>query len=695
MLTKYILTINGQRTELEPGDLKNWADVKCSCKRDGYSGVVRSFTSKFEFCNNAYRLIMAEFERVGFAANVSLTLRLIQDDWSYTDEFTAPLDFSTLSHTDTVLSLSSVDNSSAAKIKANKSTKYEFIVGEDIPVSFPYMFDRVIVTETASYEITDGSSDDDGALTGEYIPADNNERLYMGKVGDEIGVGGVMMPNEDQEYDGCMVKAISAANVHLKYNIVVGYEYGTAPLVLMKNDTAIATLCDETRGKLPWRTNNWNSIDDVMNYINSDPYLAHEWANESWLGDWIIVNGIVWEAEADMGGNAWVNTGKTRREYVSLVRSGELDFSVIKGDRIWLKFDCADKRRYKYMSSLLEFSWQARGSVVAIDTIDPEELLECLLIKMGTSLDVEISQYDTRITDTLLLAGECVRGIPGAKICASFNDFCNWMETVFGYTYELDDENSLISFKHRKEIFNERNPQFHIENAVDFECKVENSVLYSKVIAGYNRKEYEGVNGRDEFNFGNTYTTGYTVTDKKLELRSPFRADSYGLEFNVEKRGESTTDGDSDQDVFFVLGNLDGDTYRTVRSVPITNSLTGTLINAEFSPVRCIYANADYISLMAYSLYLQFASSEGNSDIIIDGQRMSDEVDLEDCEMLTAWELKFTCGETTLPQNMNALVSVKGRDYTYTGFIKEVSQRYADPEAVDVTLMVKTKTPCS
>ena len=63
------------------------------------------------------------------------------------------------------------------------------------------------------------------------------------------------------------------------------------------------------------------------------------------------------------------------------------------------------------------------------------------------------------------------------------------------------------------------------------------------------------MNGRDEFRFTTEYTTGIDITDNVLELISPYRADVYGIEFLSQKRGQDTTDSESDNDVFFVCAS--------------------------------------------------------------------------------------------------------------------------------------------
>lgn len=698
MLTKYKLIIGSNVYELQKDDLKNWDEIKCVYKRADYGGVVRSFTSKFEFVNKAYELLMEEFDRQGFNAKATIELYVIDNNWNWVFEYACELDFATLTYNEYVLSMNAIDNSTESIIKANKSTKYEFTIGEDIPVNgTKFLFDRLKMLETATYAITEGESGDDGSLTGEYT-TDKNYRLYVGLKNSEIAVGGAIHPNDDQTNgDGFMFSALKGLEVTLEYSIDVNLEVGCAALQLMKNDTLIKELHRAVTARPPWLHRDYPSIDAVMDYIDSDIDRKHSWATESWQNRWVTIQGIVWVVETDggLGTNMWVNTGQTKAEYCSIEEHGTIIFKISPTDKIWLKFNSEKKLSYKINQSSMKFTWTAIGSPVTIESIAPDELLGRLLWRMGVGMDSIISNYDSKFSKTLILPAECIRGIPNAKVYVSFNDFCKWMETVFGYTYVINEDLGIVEFKHRTDIFSNNAEVVEIEGARDFEYKTETSVLYSSVIVGYEKQDYDSVNGRDEFNFNSSYTTGYNINGKKLELKSPFRADCYGIEFLVEKRDQDTTDNSSDKDVFFVSGVETGGYFRPNRTPQIENSITDSLFNGEVSPLNCASINREYISLMAYSMVLKFASTEGNSDISIDGVNMSDDLWLEDCEMLTAGELKFTCSDQRIPKDLNCLIRVKSKNFIYEGFIRQVSFMLARPESVEYIIMIKTKTPCS
>ena len=63
MLCKFVLIIDEVSYELSNSAIKNWKEVSYSLKRTDYSGITRTFTSKFEFINDAYDLLLSEYRQ--------------------------------------------------------------------------------------------------------------------------------------------------------------------------------------------------------------------------------------------------------------------------------------------------------------------------------------------------------------------------------------------------------------------------------------------------------------------------------------------------------------------------------------------------------------------------------------------------------------------------------------------------------
>ena len=196
MLTRYILTIGDERHELSDEDLRNWDQIQISYKRAAVDGVVRSFSSQFEFVNRAKDLLWSAYLAGGVNTSASVTMCVFTDNMTWEERFTCPLDFSTLEIESFALRLNCVDNSLAALIKANKSTKYEFVVGKDIATGSMFRFDRLPMNETATYKFSKGYSDEE---TGRITARFTSNVAWVGNVGSEIAVNRVLYFAEDQE----------------------------------------------------------------------------------------------------------------------------------------------------------------------------------------------------------------------------------------------------------------------------------------------------------------------------------------------------------------------------------------------------------------------------------------------------------------------------------------------------------------
>lgn len=120
MLIKYFIEIDDIKTEVPQYCVKNWDEIQCVFRRVDYSGITRSFTSKFEFVGETFQLLLNHYLRDGINAIARLCIMGITDIWAWSELFCCNLDFSTIVWTENVLSISCVDNSLASMIKANK-----------------------------------------------------------------------------------------------------------------------------------------------------------------------------------------------------------------------------------------------------------------------------------------------------------------------------------------------------------------------------------------------------------------------------------------------------------------------------------------------------------------------------------------------------------------------------------------------
>ena len=85
---------------------------------------------------------------------------------------------------------------------------------------------------------------------------------------------------------------------------------------------------------------------------------------------------------------------------------------------------------------------------------------------------------------------------------------------------------------------------------------------------------------------------------------------------------------------------------------------------------------------------LRFASSDGNTDVTIDGVKGNDNLTLSD-RLFSIGEAEFSSPDVDVDLDVNALYEVEVDEIIYRGFLKEVSFNYARPESVKYKLILR------
>lgn len=264
------------------------------------------------------------------------------------------------------------------------------------------------------------------------------------------------------------------------------------------------------------------------------------------------------------------------------------------------------------------------------------------------------------------------------------------MEAEFGYVPVINGNE--VTFTHRDKLFTNTVVKELGKKINDYELMVNEGLVYSSVKVGYDKQDYDSINGRDEFRFTNEFSTGLKLLDNTLSLISPYRADAYGIEFLVQKRGKDTTDNSSDNDVFFVdcvnnpsTGTLE--LYRPYSADHLSGLLSPeTMFNLDYSPRFMLEANKKYIG--ACTNLLKFASSDGNSDVSINGVKETDDLPIPE-RLFTVSEVEVSTSDIKAPADLTGLVSFNNKGEIITGYIKQLELNIAKEKAATYTLIVK------
>ena len=143
--------------------ISNLNDLKLSYSRVDYGGVTRKCGSNIELVGDARNAIVDYFSANGRRSVASFAVYGIENDWTYTEIFSCPLDFSSFEYDSYVATLSCIDNSVASKIKANNNTQYEYNAAE-LKAAKQLEYDRLSIGNEVSMQAI-GSEEYEGEDT--------------------------------------------------------------------------------------------------------------------------------------------------------------------------------------------------------------------------------------------------------------------------------------------------------------------------------------------------------------------------------------------------------------------------------------------------------------------------------------------------------------------------------------------------
>jgi hypothetical protein len=356
--------------------------------------------------------------------------------------------------------------------------------------------------------------------------------------------------------------------------------------------------------------------------------------------------------------------------------------------------------RPSWIQGEVTFDYRASMPVANFNVISPFVLLQRLVDNMTqypSAYETGIENMNTDINDLdMLIAGESLikNPITPPQIHISFDNFKNWLATL-GYSLMIDDIG--VYFITRTTAFNKT---INTQDITDIECEdliesINDDLMYSSVRIGYNKQTYDGKNARLEFNGEFNYSIDSTLSTQELQLLSPVRADSLGMEIKwiqlLSKTTSDTASTESDKDVFVVNLKDTGTVYLQIithyqDSSGNSDNIDFGQYNWKYNPRHLMKRNIDLIA--SSGLICRFASSSANSDFyveeydIIDNISelvgLPDNIDLSKAIMyIDPIIYDFAVGTfRKLPEkrNWSGLITFAYNGKLMYGFIKEISK---------------------
>lgn len=770
MLCKYYLHIGSVKVDTTSEDcidvtdlVANMADVKMSVDRDDLGGITKKLSNTWEFVGKAHKALVDYYNTTGLKSIAAILVQGIENDWSYTDLWECPLDFATFRYDSNKASINCVQNNAAALIKANKSTDYEYKV-EDICEDIPLLYEGVKVEKSVEIllsglarngESFKSASRDKMKDLGYYDPQDNREIISVRSDTDKSWTYTLLPVYRVGEYKS---RRMLVDDQHYTTSIDDASHYWNADFDELSDSESFAIEAlndvvikiDTTELDVEWV--GWNRSAAGTKYSSMDQRiegngkpLITAYQDYRYLPDvgdpyfpfilderQLPIFAEVFTKTITEGGESVYmrdnmyhpHLGRGVSE-ISLKAGQFVMFAVFYPTASKWRGEGADKAfgrdsqvdYFLINNGKIRLSWGEKADNTTIKVIKPEKVLEKLMESIGGETTIYSKIFDEdneRLRNTKIIAAESIRGLESPLLTTKFSDFVEFMSAEFGYVYEINpyEDGERIEFRHRDDLFDHNK-----ENAKSLlltsqpEYQVESGRIYSEVEVGHEKQDYDEANtGKYEFNFTSHYTTGITLTDKKLSLVSPYRADSYGIEELVLATSISEQK-DDDSDVFVIKVSdkvVDGQ-YRIERDGSIVGTYDDTTaFNSAYCPMAMLKANASLIAM--FTDLLTFASTEGNSDVSIkfSGTRvgnsneyiselvgMSSNIGEEDT-ITSGWfsfalfkvgSVNVQTNDLQLPANINGLVSFVWGERIFFGYVDSVDAKFGKEEVMEYSLI--------
>lgn len=674
-MVKVELLINGERHNATPevelnrdfskkSNLINWADVKILKRRVDNAQVEQTISDVFEFCGKAADMIRKEYYERGFEGQgeiiVSRTTYPESNAFGWDEIYVGKIRFSSFSDDTIRVSVMTNHDTVVNKIKAKKSTTY------DIPVR--------------------STSQEQGVWAGDILNYDHIAILRQAGwllYGISVVGGDVFMYTFR---DGTSTSGSIPMTIDDNKNNILS-EQATAHDVLSSG-------LSFAKGNIFTAEESREFFIDIRFKFRGNETFTDEWDDSAYYKMRLVV-------ESESGFEHDIYSVQANKDTV--LNKDIVNFSYTgykhlnKGDKVSIKietgfigsngFAYAQFDMYRPDSLIIGYKYR-ETRIDKIDLVHPQDLLTGLVKRMA-GYNVVCRILGDHMAGVMIAAAESIRGIEGAKIHTSFNKFNDWMNAN-GYAFRLETNNGAEEIVFDEiATFYDSGTVTRLKEVNELNIEAMDGYAYSAVEIGYEKYEYDEINGRDEFNTKSTFNTALIELDSVKKIISPYRADCYGVEFLSRER-DGSKDKRSDNDVFVFDTVIQTDGHVLNRSsYPVTGEgmfAPDTLFNGKFSPRNLLMRNLPYIG--AAFTKLTFTATEAAVIATINGVPESAEaVVLNPLFRPELWSFKTIGKSSDYP--LYGLLEFTYKGKTYRGFINNILEIFS-PRTVDFELMGKS-----
>ena len=663
---KFTLEWKGTEYEFQHSP-DGWADYSTKWVRHkDYYGFSRTFIEELRFFKEACDIIRKANDEKGIEALVYLKVyRLNRANWEYQLDFVGELDFTRLVDDELYDDIAIASGGTEQLLEAYAKVDYDVPIGTDYKITVP---EGIKLRETAMDVIAAMPSA--GSLDIHKLP--------------------LMVASDELKTDS------------LKFNDV---EYGTVAgtACIEKTDSIPVTLTITTRLSD-------SSDNPLVVWLREPSGVSHQRRYRIRMGsDEAGEFHEITSVQVTTGGDNTITLNKV----VTITNPGKYHLYAVvdelNGDPL------PSGINVQYKTGTILFDYAGTTSSFYFYGMPLKDYFQKLGEKMGITQPFTselLTAGEGR--NIFITSGDAIRGFDDAVIRDRFTNLYFATDAVLNVGLGIKNEGLTLE---KKELFFDRNRQ---ELSLGEVSKLQvmpaaEEWIFNTIEVGYEDQTYDEANGRDEFNTLLSFATPITKYSEKLDLVSPIRADSYGIQFTrLNLQNKETTDSSSDNKTFFVVVKETANGYEVDRE---KEEISGTInptgvFNVFLSPKRCLLRHASYLLSMLDKQtgaieFTSIAKQESNLDsrLVAEPGVVSERASISIDSLREATQplfspfiVKFT---TAVPYNLPFLLGSNPTGYiafTYNGvslkgFIVQVTEKPALRKEQEWELLLHPDTP--
>lgn len=536
---KFVLEANGNWLKPNglPAHLKfepdGWQDVLVKYARNiKWWGVFRDFTVPMKFVGDGALIIKYVKRLYGNEYPLYLAImKLNQTElpYIYRPWYSSQINLTKYRETESNIQVEALEGGLSKYLKAFESTDFEMPMDE-----VSVRMDGMELENTATFSVTTGFDVDPGSTLGNHLVDAEVVQKEIDLIGGVFSVPRTKVANDNtliRATGQYIFKATSAATVHVEYNFDLIINFFPPPgLNPAATVSVIIRRIDE------------NNFSDFFLLLFNRTYAQ----------------GIPGEYTIQGSGDIPV------RQKDELYFYTNVNIQGASGDT-QTEFLYGGTEPFMKMS----YTYRHPETVVVADT--PMSLFSKLTSKMTEGKYTCHSNFLTELGNELVLTSGM--GLRNDRDPIFKTSMAKFFKSLNRYCIGLGIENDVLVIE-RLEYFFKDEIIIDLGEVKDAEIFDAEDLLANTVQAGYGTQEYREINGRSEFNQGQSWKFPVASITKDLDIKSEFRADPFGIELlRINFGNKKTTDNKADNEVFMLAVAKSFDSF-SIDGVMFSNTFT-------------------------------------------------------------------------------------------------------------------------